>query len=76
MTDDDEEYCAKCGYSEFNEDGTRSHDDEEEYDHNFEYEEDGPTLQDVDKGLDVLNKGIDVWNKLTRPSKIDPSELS
>jgi len=27
MTDDDEEYCAKCGYSKFNEDGTESHAD-------------------------------------------------
>jgi len=71
MTDDDEEYCAKCGYSKFNEDGTESHADEKEYDHDFEPEEDdGLTLQDIDKGLDVLDKGIDVWNKITK------SELS
>jgi len=77
MTDDDVEYCAKCGYAKFNEDGTESHADEEEYDHDFEPEEDDSlTLQDIDKGLDVLDKGIDVWNKLTRPSKIDPSELT
>jgi len=71
MTDDDEEYCAKCGYAKFNEDGTESHADEKEYDHDFEPEEDdGLTLQDIDKGLDVLDKGIDVWNKITK------SELS
>ena len=68
---DDEEYCAKCGYAKFNEDGTESHADEKEYDHDFEPEEDdGLTLQDIDKGLDVLDKGIDVWNKITK------SELS
>jgi len=53
-SDEDEEYCAKCGYSEFNEDGTRSHDDEEEYDHDFELEEDSLTLQDVKEGLDLM----------------------
>lgn len=79
-SDDDVEYCAKCGYSEFNEDGTRSHDDEEEYDHNFEYEEveEPVTLADVKEGLDVLDKGIDVWNKLTKkpdqPS-LDPNKF-
>lgn len=77
---DDEEYCAKCGYSEFNKDGTRSHDDEEKYDHNFEYEEveEPVTLADVKEGLDVLDKGIDVWNKLTKkpdqPS-LDPNKF-
>ena len=46
-------------------------------DHDFEYEEeDSTTLQDLKEGLNVLDKGIDVWNKLTRPSKIDPSELT
>lgn len=74
MTDD--EYCAKCGDSEFDEDGNETHADEEEYDHDFEYEEKSVTLEDVKEGLDVLDKGIDVWNKLTRPSKIDPSELN
>lgn len=38
MTDDDE-YCAKCGDSEFDEDGNETHVDEEKYDHDFEYEE-------------------------------------
>ena len=74
MTDD--EYCAKCGDSEFDEDGNETHADEEEYVHDFEYEEKSVTLEDVKEGLDVLDKGIDVWNKLTRPSKIDPSELN
>jgi len=77
MVDDDEEYCEVCG----------KHEDDcdcEEYCDNCDKpiddceceEDDGPILQDIDKGLDVLNKGIDVWNKLTRPSKIDPSELN
>lgn len=78
MTDDDEEYCAKCGYAEFNEDGTESHADEDEYDHDFEPEDDSLTLQDIDKSLDVLDKGIDVWNKLTKkpdqPS-LDPNKF-
>ena len=69
--DDDEEYCAKCGDSEYDEDGNETHLDEEEYDHDFEPEEDDSlTLQDIDKGLDVLDKGIDVWNKISK------SELS
>ena len=75
MTDDDIEYCAECGEPEFDEDGYETHLDEEEYDHDFEYKEKSVTLSDVKEGLDVLDKGIDVWNKLTRPSKIDPSQL-
>jgi len=72
---EDEEYCAKCGDSEFDEDGNETHLDEEEYDHDFEPEEDESiTLEDVKEGLDVLDKGIDVWNKLT--NKPDHPELN
>jgi len=39
-SDEDEEYCAKCGYAEFDEDGNETHADKDEYDHDFEYEED------------------------------------
>ena len=68
MTESDNiEYCAECGDAEFDEDGYETHADEEEYDHDFKPEEEGPTLQDVKDGLDVLDKGIDVWNKLKKP---------
>ena len=66
-SDDEDEYCAKCGDSEFDEDGNETHADEEEYDHNFEYEEKPVTLSDVKEGLDVLDKGIEVWKKLKGP---------
>ena len=66
MTDDDEEYCVECGDAEFDEEGNETHADEEEYDHDFELEEESSTLQDVKEGLDVIDKGIDVWNKLKK----------
>ena len=71
MTDDDVEYCAKCGYSEFNDDGTESHADEKEYDHDFEYEEEdeGTTLEDVNNFLDTANKGLDFYNKLKKQTQ-------
>jgi len=78
---DDEEYCAKCGDSEYDEDGNETHLDEDEYDHDFEYEEEVEepvTLADVKEGLDVLDKGIDVWNKLTnKPNQpsLDPNKF-
>lgn len=56
MTDsDEEEYCAKCGDSEFDEDGKKTH-DYEPYDHDFVYEEDeGITLDDVKEVADTAS---------------------
>lgn len=78
MTDDDEEYCAKCGDAEFDEDGFETHEDEEEYDHDFEPEE-PTTLEDVKEFADTVKSLAEagkVVKELTQPSKIDPSELN
>jgi len=78
MTDDDVEYCAKCGDAEFNEDGTESHADEKEYDHDFEPEE-PTTLEDVKEFADTVKTIAEAGKaikELTQPSKIDPSELN
>lgn len=75
---DEEEYCAKCGDSEFDEDEKKTH-DYEPYDHDFVYEKDeeeGITVDDVKDGLDILDKGIDVYNKLKKASQIPSTELS
>lgn len=80
MTDsDEEEYCAECGDPEFDEDGKETHLDEDEYDHDFVYEEDeeeGITLDDIKDGLDVLDKGIDVYNKLKKAGQSPSMDLS
>jgi len=61
---DDEEmrYCAECGDPEFDKKGEPTH-DYEPYDHDFEPEEDDLTTQDIKEGLNILGKGLDVWNK-------------
>jgi len=81
MADDDEEYCAKCGYSEFNDDGTESHADEKEYDHDFEYEEEdeGTTLEDVKEFADTVKSLAEAGKavkEVLQPSKINPLELT
>ena len=78
-SDEDEEYCAKCGDSEYDEDGNETHLDEEEYDHDFEYEEEPATLEDVKEFADTVKSLAEAGKavkELTRPSKIDPSELT
>jgi len=68
---EDEEICSVCGDPEYDNDGYETHADEEEYGHDFEpKKDDSLTLQDVKEGLDVLDKGIGIWNKITK------SELS
>ena len=64
MSDDEDEmnYCAKCGDPEFDKDGKPTH-DYEPYDHDFEPDEEGITVQDVKDGLDILGKGLDVYGK-------------
>jgi len=57
-SDDDVEYCAKCGYAEFNEDGTESHADDEEYDHDFEPEEEESNLLEDIKDLADTVKSV------------------
>ncbi len=79
MADDDVEYCAKCGYAEFNEDGNESHADEEEYDHDFEYEEEASPLENIKDLVDTVKSIAEAGKavkELTQPSKIDPSELT
>ena len=78
MTDDDVEYCAKCGDAEFDEDGNETHTDEEEYGHDFEPEE-PTTLEDVKEFADTVKSLAEAGKavkELTQPSKIDPSELT
>ena len=56
--DDDEEFCAKCGESEFDDEGNKTHVDKEKYDHDFVYEEDeddGLTLDDVKDVADTAS---------------------
>ena len=54
IMEDEDEYCAVCGDSEFDEDGYETHEDEDEYDHDFVYEEDyGLTLDDVKELADT-----------------------
>ena len=77
MTDD--EYCAKCGDSEYDEDGNETHLDEEEYDHDFEYEEEPTTLEDVKEFADTVKSLAEAGKavkEVLQPSKIDPSELN
>ena len=77
MTDD--EYCAKCGDSEYDEDGNETHLDEEEYDHDFEYEEEPTTLEDVKEFADTVKSLAEAGKavkEVLQPSKIDPSELT
>jgi len=53
MADDDDEYCSVCGDPKFDEDGFETHEDEEEYDHDFEPEE-PTTLEDVKEFADTV----------------------
>jgi len=79
MTDDEVEYCSECGEPEFDEDGNETHADEEEYDHDFEYEEEPTTLEDVKEFADTVKSIAEAGKavkELTQPSKIDPSELT
>lgn len=76
MTDD--EYCAKCGDSEYDEDGNETHLDEEEYDHDFEYEEEPTTLEDVKEFADTVKSLAEAGKavkEVLQPLKIEPSEL-
>ena len=41
---------------------------EEEEEDEDDDEDDNLTLQDIKDGLDVVDKGIDVWNKLKKQS--------
>ena len=77
-SDGDDEYCAKCGDSEYDEDGNETHADEEEYDHDFEYEEEPTTLEDVKEFADTVKSLAEAGKavkEVLQPSKIDPSQL-
>jgi len=79
MTDDEVEYCAECGEPEFDEDGYETHLDEDEYDHDFEYEEEVSPLEDIKEIADTVKSLAEAGKavkELTQPSKIDPSELN
>jgi len=79
MTDDEVEYCAECGEPEFDEDGYETHLDEDEYDHDFEYEEEVSPLEDIKEIADTVKSLAEAGKavkELTQPSKIDPSELT
>jgi len=79
MTDDEVEYCAECGEPEFDEDGYETHLDEDEYDHDFEYEEEVSPLEDIKDLVDSVKSLAEAGKavkELTQPSKIDPSELT
>ena len=78
MTDEDE-YCAKCGDAEFDEDGSETHADDEEYDHDFEYEEESTTLEDVKEFADTVKSLAEAGKavkEVLQPSKIDHPELN
>ncbi len=62
MSDDEMRYCAKCGDPEFDKKDEPTH-DYEPYDHDFEPKEEGVTTQDLKDGLDLVGKGLDVYNK-------------
>lgn len=57
----------------------RDEDEEDEDDEDEEDEDDSLTLQDIKDGLDVVDKGIDVWNKLKKQSshelELDPNKF-
>jgi len=77
MTDDEVEYCAECGEPEFDEDGYKTHLDEDEYDHDFEPEE-VTTLEDVKEFADTVKSLVEAGKavkEVLQPPKIDPSEL-
>ena len=79
MTDDDEEYCAKCEDAEYDEDGNETHLDEDEYDHDFEYEEEPTTLEDVKEFADTVKSLAEAGKavkEVLQPSKIVSSELT
>ena len=72
-----ERCCVECGDSEYDDDGDYSH-DFEPYDHDFEPEDEGITTQGVMDGLDIIGKGLDVWNKYkkaTQPPQSFPTHL-
>ncbi len=77
-SDEDDEYCAVCGDSEFDTDGEETHVDEE-YDHDFEYEEEPTTLEDVKEFADTVKSLAEAGKavkEVLQPSKIDSSELT
>jgi len=79
MTDDEVECCAECGEPEFDEDGYETHLDEDEYDHDFEYEEEVSPLEDIKEIADTVKSLAEAGKavkEVLQPSKIDPSELT
>jgi len=75
MTDSDEEECAECGDPEFDEDGNKTHADEDKYDHDFVYEEDEEeplTLRDVKDLADTAKSIAEAGKVLKNIPQIPP----
>jgi len=70
MTDsDEEEYCAKCGDSEFDDKGNETHADEDEYDHDFVYEDKDEEAEDDEITLDDVKKVADTASSVFKAVK-------
>lgn len=77
--DDDVEYCEKCGYAEYDEDGNETHADKEEYDHDFEIEEESSFLEGVKDLADTVKSVAEAGSaikKFNEPSRTDYPELN
>jgi len=73
--DDDDEYCAKCGDSEFDDNGKETHADEEEYDHDFVYEDDKEeplTLKGIKNIADTIKSVAEAGKVLKNIPQIPP----
>jgi len=74
--DDEEEFCAVCGDSEFDDEGYETHTDEKKYDHDFEYEEDEEeeplTLKDVKDLADAAKSIAEAGKVLKNIPQIPP----
>jgi len=72
---DDYEYCAKCGDAEFDDNGKETHADEEEYDHDFVYEDDEEeplTLKGIKDIADTIKSVAEAGKVLKNIPEIPP----
>jgi len=76
--DEEEEYCAKCGDLEYDDDGNETHADENEYDHDFVYEEEdnGLTLDDVKNVADTVKSIAEAGEAVKKFTKTETSRPS
>jgi len=67
-SDDDMEYCAKCGDPEYDKDGDSSH-DYEPYDHDFVYEKEEDEADEGQSTLEQVGEFADTVKKLAEAGK-------